>query len=97
MTGKHARIPLAGSANKQGRVAGANAAGGDLQFQGAMGTAIVESMGITAAKTGLSEHETKAHGLNYFVSLTHPLDHAEYYPGVKFFLALKPQILALAS
>jgi NADPH-dependent 2,4-dienoyl-CoA reductase/sulfur reductase-like enzyme/rhodanese-related sulfurtransferase len=83
VTGKHARIPLAGPANKQGRVAGANAAGGDLQFQGALGTAIVESMGITAAKTGLSEHEAKAHGLNYFVSLTHPLDHAGYYPGAE--------------
>lgn len=83
VTGKRARIPLAGPANKQGRVAGANAAGGDLQFHGALGTAIVESMGITAAKTGFSEHEAKAHGLNYFVSLTHPLDHAEYYPGAE--------------
>ncbi len=83
VTGKHARIPLAGPANKQGRVAGANAAGGDLQFHGALGTAIVESMGIAAAKTGLSEHEAKAHGLNYFVSLTHPLDHAGYYPGAE--------------
>lgn len=83
VTGKHARIPLAGPAKKQGRVAGANAAGGDLQFQGALGTAIVESMGITAAKTGLSEHEAKAHELNYFVSLTHPLDHAGYYPGAE--------------
>ncbi|GJL58757.1 MAG: hypothetical protein NPIRA03_16140 [Nitrospirales bacterium] len=83
VTGQHARIPLAGPANKQGRVAGANAAGGDLQFHGALGTAIVESMGITAAKTGLSAHEAEAYGLNYFVSLTHPLDHAEYYPGAE--------------
>lgn len=83
VTGKQARIPLAGPANKQGRVAGANAAGGDLQFHGALGTAIVESMGITAAKTGLTEHEAKSYGLNYFVSLTHPLDHAEYYPGAE--------------
>lgn len=83
VTGQHARIPLAGPANKQGRVAGANAAGGDLQFHGALGTAIVESMGIAAAKTGLSAHEAEAHGLKYFVSLTHPLDHAEYYPGAE--------------
>ena len=83
VTGQHARIPLAGPANKQGRVAGANAAGGDLQFHGALGTAIVESMGITAAKTGLSAHEAEAYGLKYFVSLTHPLDHAEYYPGAE--------------
>ena len=83
VTGKQTRIALAGPANKQGRVAGANAAGGDLQFHGALGTAIVESMGITAAKTGLSAHEAEAYGLNYFVSLTHPLDHAEYYPGAE--------------
>jgi NADPH-dependent 2,4-dienoyl-CoA reductase/sulfur reductase-like enzyme/rhodanese-related sulfurtransferase len=83
ITGKPARIPLAGPANKQGRVAGANAAGGDLQFYGALGTAIVESLGITAGKTGLAEHEAKTHGFNYFVSLTHPLDHAGYYPGAE--------------
>ncbi|MDH5588378.1 MAG: rhodanese-like domain-containing protein, partial [Nitrospirota bacterium] len=77
------RIPLAGPANKQGRVAGANAAGGDLQFHGALGTAIVESMGITAGKTGLTEHEASTHGLKYFVSVTHPLDHAGYYPGAE--------------
>ena len=83
VTGKPARIPLAGPANKQGRVAGANAGGGDLQFRGALGTAIVESLGITAGKTGLAEHEAKAHGFNYFVSVTHPLDHAGYYPGAE--------------
>ncbi|MDH5564228.1 MAG: FAD-dependent oxidoreductase [Nitrospirota bacterium] len=83
VTGKPTRIPLAGPANKQGRVAGANAAGGDLQFYGALGTAIVESMGITAGKTGLTEHEARAHGLKYFVSVTHPLDHAGYYPGAE--------------
>jgi len=83
VTGKRTRIPLAGPANKQGRVAGANAAGGDLQFHGALGTAIVESMGITAGKTGLTEHEARAHSLKYFVSVTHPLDHAGYYPGAE--------------
>lgn len=83
VTGKRVRIPLAGPANKQGRVAGANAGGGNLQFRGALGTAIVESMGITAGKTGLAEHEAKAYGFNYFISLTHPLDHAGYYPGAE--------------
>ncbi len=83
VTGKRTRIPLAGPANKQGRVAGANAAGGNLRFHGALGTAIVECMGITAGKTGLTEHEARAHGLLYFVSVTHPLDHAGYYPGAE--------------
>ena len=80
VTGKRTRIPLAGPANKQGRVAGANAAGGDLKFPGALGTSIVETLGIVAAKTGLSEREAKQHGYDYFVSVTHPLDHAGYYP-----------------
>jgi NADPH-dependent 2,4-dienoyl-CoA reductase/sulfur reductase-like enzyme/rhodanese-related sulfurtransferase len=83
VTGKRTRIPLAGPANKQGRVAGANAAGGHLEFHGALGTAIVETMGITAGKTGLTEQEARAHGLKYFVSVTHPLDHAGYYPGAE--------------
>jgi NADPH-dependent 2,4-dienoyl-CoA reductase/sulfur reductase-like enzyme/rhodanese-related sulfurtransferase len=83
VTGRRARIALAGPANKQGRVAGANAAGGDLRFPGALGTAIVESLGIVAAKTGLSENEARAQGIDYFVSVTHPLDHAEYYPGAE--------------
>ena len=83
VTGRRSRIPLAGPANKQGRVAGANAAGGDLRFPGALGTAIVEALGIVAAKTGLSESEARGHGFNYFVSVTHPLDHAEYYPGAE--------------
>ncbi len=83
VTGKPTRIALAGPANKQGRVAGANAAGGNMHFPGAVGTAIVEAFGIIAAKTGLSEREAQRHGFNCFVSVTHPLDHAGYYPGAE--------------
>jgi NADPH-dependent 2,4-dienoyl-CoA reductase/sulfur reductase-like enzyme/rhodanese-related sulfurtransferase len=81
VTGRKTRISLAGPANKEGRVAGDNAAGGHLTYTGAVGTAIVESMGITAAKTGLSEREATQSGIPYFVSQTHSLDHAGYYPG----------------
>lgn len=81
VTGLKVRMPLAGPAGKQGRVAGANAAGGDLRFPGALGTAIVETMGITAAKTGLSEREALAAGYDVQVTQTHSLDHAGYYPG----------------
>jgi len=81
VTGRKTRIPLAGPANKQGRVAGANAAGGKLTFPGAVGTAIMESLGITAAKTGLSESEATREGIPYYVSFTHSLHHAGYYPG----------------
>ena len=81
VTGRKTRIPLAGPANKQGRVAGANAAGGNLTFPGAVGTAIVESLGVTAAKTGLSENEAAREHIPYYVSFTHSLHHAGYYPG----------------
>jgi len=81
VTGKKTRMPLAGPANKQGRVAGANAVGGNLKFPGALGTAIVESMGLIAAKTGLSEREAIQMSIPYYVSVTHSLDHAGYYPG----------------
>jgi NADPH-dependent 2,4-dienoyl-CoA reductase/sulfur reductase-like enzyme/rhodanese-related sulfurtransferase len=83
VTGRKTRIPLAGPANKQGRVAGANAAGGDMVFPGAMGTAIVECLGLTAAKTGLSEREAAASGLSAYVSYVHAGDHAGYYPGAE--------------
>ncbi|MGI6113402.1 MAG: FAD-dependent oxidoreductase [Mahellales bacterium] len=74
-------IPLAGPANKQGRVAGANAAGDNKVFKGAMGTSILKMFDMTLAKTGLSEKEAKAAGLDFGVSYTHSAHHAGYYPG----------------
>jgi NADPH-dependent 2,4-dienoyl-CoA reductase/sulfur reductase-like enzyme/rhodanese-related sulfurtransferase len=81
VTGQRVRMPLAGPANKQGRVAGANAAGGDLRFPGAFGTAILETMGIGAGRTGLTEREAMAAGFAVQATHTHNLDHAGYYPG----------------
>ena len=81
VTGKPARIPLAGPANRQGRVAGANAAGGNLSFPGALGSAIVECLGMTVAKTGLSEREATQEGLPHTVTWVHPPNHAGFYPG----------------
>ena len=81
VTGLKVRMPLAGPASKQGRVAGANAAGGDLQFPGALGTAILGTMGISAGRTGLTEQEARAQGFEVLVTHTHNLDHAGYYPG----------------
>lgn len=81
VTGGKTRIPLAGPASKQGRVAGANAAGGNLSFPGAVGTAIVETLGVTAAKTGLTEREAAQANIPHYVSFTHSLHHAGFYPG----------------
>lgn len=81
VTGKKVWVPLAGPANKQGRVAGANAAGGNLKFKGILGSTIVRVGKLVAARTGLSEKEARKEGISYFVSYTHSPDHAGYYPG----------------
>ena len=81
ITGRKTRVPLAGPANKQGRIAGANAAGSDMTFPGIIGTSIVKVCDLTAAKTGLSEREAQEEGYDPFVSFIHPPDHATYYPG----------------
>jgi len=63
VTDKPAYIPLGTTANKQGRVAGTNAAGGEATFKGVMGTAALVVFDLEVARTGLSEREALAHGL----------------------------------
>jgi NADPH-dependent 2,4-dienoyl-CoA reductase/sulfur reductase-like enzyme/rhodanese-related sulfurtransferase len=83
LTGARARIALAGPANRQGRIAGANAAGARMIYPGALGTSIVRVLHMTAGFTGLnSEQATKA-GFSFFTSLTRDNSHAHYYPGAK--------------
>ena len=77
---KKVKIPLAGSANKQGRVAGANAAGANMRFQGVLGTAIIKAGDLTCGRTGLSEKEAKALGLSYQVLYLPSNSNATYYP-----------------
>jgi NADPH-dependent 2,4-dienoyl-CoA reductase/sulfur reductase-like enzyme/rhodanese-related sulfurtransferase len=81
VTGQKVRMPLAAPANRQGRTAGANAAGGDEEFRGVLGTFIVRVRDMATGKTGLSEREAQQAGLDYWVSLTHSPDHATYFPG----------------
>jgi NADPH-dependent 2,4-dienoyl-CoA reductase/sulfur reductase-like enzyme/rhodanese-related sulfurtransferase len=81
LTGARTRIPLAGPANRQGRIAGANAAGGHFTYPGALGTSIVRMMHMTAATTGLSSAQAAKAGLTFFTSVTRDNSHATYYPG----------------
>jgi NADPH-dependent 2,4-dienoyl-CoA reductase/sulfur reductase-like enzyme/rhodanese-related sulfurtransferase len=81
VSGARARIALAGPANRQGRVAGANAAGGRLNFPGVLGTSIVRILNMTAGFTGLSSKQAGAAGFSFFTSLTRDWSHAHYYPG----------------
>jgi NADPH-dependent 2,4-dienoyl-CoA reductase/sulfur reductase-like enzyme/rhodanese-related sulfurtransferase len=83
VTGQRGLIPLAGPANKQGRVAGANAAGDKLTFPGAIGTAIVRVGDTVAASTGLSEKAARKAGLDIATSYSMSGDHADYYPNAQ--------------
>ena len=81
ITGERVRMPLAGPANRQGRVAGANAAGGHLHYRGTLGTSIVRACEIVAGVTGINERTARAKGISVFCSYTHSPSHASYYPG----------------
>jgi NADPH-dependent 2,4-dienoyl-CoA reductase/sulfur reductase-like enzyme/rhodanese-related sulfurtransferase len=81
LTGARARIALAGPANRQGRIAGANAAGARLIYPGALGTSIVRVLNMTAGFTGLNSAQALKAGFTFFTSLTRDNSHADYYPG----------------
>lgn len=86
--GKQVRMPLAGPANRQGRIAATNSLGGNMKYRGVLGTAVVKLFGYTAAFTGLSEKGARAAGFDTGVSYVFKDHHASYYPGAKP-LALK--------
>ncbi|MBI5817865.1 MAG: FAD-dependent oxidoreductase [Verrucomicrobia bacterium] len=83
LTGARARIALAGPANRQGRVAGANAAGAKMTYPGALGTSIARVLHMTVAFTGLNSEQAAKAGFSFFTSLTRDNNHAHYYPGAK--------------
>lgn len=83
LTGTRTRIPLAGPANRQGRIAGANAAGGNFRYPGALGTSIVRILHMAAATTGLTSSQASKAGLSFFTSVTRDNSHASYYPNSK--------------
>ncbi|MCF7927671.1 MAG: FAD-dependent oxidoreductase [Spirochaetales bacterium] len=81
ITGIPGAIPLAGPANKQGRIVGDNIIFGNRKtFAGAIGTAIARVFDITVATTGVSEKALKKAGMNYTSSIIHSSAHAGYYP-----------------
>lgn len=80
LTGARARIALAGPANRQGRIAGTNAAGGKLTYPGALGTSIVRLLETTVGFTGLNRAQAAAAGFSFFTSMTRDFNHAHYYP-----------------
>jgi NADPH-dependent 2,4-dienoyl-CoA reductase/sulfur reductase-like enzyme/rhodanese-related sulfurtransferase len=83
LTGARARIALAGPANRQGRIAGSNAAGAKMIYPGALGTSIVRILHITAGFTGVNSAQARKAGFSFFTSMTRDPCHAYYYPGAK--------------
>lgn len=81
VTGKPAYIPLGTTANKQGRVAGTNAAGGEARFAGVVGTAVVKVFDLEVARTGLSETQAREEGFNAASVTITASSRAHYMPG----------------
>jgi len=83
-TGTPALIPLAGPANRQGRLAAEIIAGRIGAFRGVQGTAVCGVFGLTVAMTGASEKSLKRAGAPAAgVVYLHPSQHVGYYPGAK--------------
>lgn len=81
VSGQSAAIPLAGPANKQGRIAADNIAGLASRFNGSQGTSILKVFSLTAAATGNNERTLQRLAIPYHVAIVHPNSHATYYPG----------------
>lgn len=81
VTGKPAYAPLGSTANKQGRVAGTNAAGGDERFLGIVGTAVVKVFDLTVAQTGLTETRARQEGREVGTVAVTANSRASYMPG----------------
>jgi NADPH-dependent 2,4-dienoyl-CoA reductase/sulfur reductase-like enzyme/rhodanese-related sulfurtransferase len=93
VTGEWQLVPLAGPANRQGRVAATAilhhfSCGDDdtpppLKFDGVLGTAVCEVFGLTIACTGANEKLLRRAGINYQMIYLHPGHHASYFPGAR--------------
>lgn len=74
-------IPLAGPANKQGRIAADNIAGFDSEYKGTQGSAVLKLFDMTVATTGLNEKSAEAASIDFDKIYTYSASHASYYPG----------------
>lgn len=81
VNGQKSAVPLAGPANKQGRIAADNVSGLGTTYKGTQGTSIIKVFGLTGASTGNNEKTLQRLGIPYRVVYVHPNSHASYYPG----------------
>jgi len=83
VNGKKVRIPLAGPANRQGRIAAENALGGNHSYKGAIGTSVVRVFEAVAGTTGLSLKQARDAGMDADAVVVHKEHHTSYYPGAE--------------
>ena len=83
VTGALKLTPLAGPANKQGRIAADNICGIPSEYKGTLGASVVKVFGLTAATVGLNEKAAKAAGVEYEAIVGYWGNHAGYYPGAQ--------------
>jgi NADPH-dependent 2,4-dienoyl-CoA reductase/sulfur reductase-like enzyme/rhodanese-related sulfurtransferase len=88
LTGLPTMTPLAGPANKQGRIAADNVMGRSSIFRGTLGTSVVKIFDQTVASTGVNEKTLTRHRIPYYASYSHSGSHASYYPGAEM-MAIK--------
>jgi NADPH-dependent 2,4-dienoyl-CoA reductase/sulfur reductase-like enzyme/rhodanese-related sulfurtransferase len=81
ISGRRLRVPLAGPANRQGRIAASNALGMELKYPGALGTSVLKIFDATAASTGLTEKNAREAGFDPGAAIIYKDNHASYYPG----------------
>ncbi|WED24413.1 FAD-dependent oxidoreductase [Vibrio sp. JC009] len=83
VTGNPTLVPLAGPANRQGRMAADNMLGREETYQGTQGTAICKIFDLAVASTGKNEKTLKREGIPYKKVYVHTASHASYYPGAE--------------
>ena len=83
VSGQKVRIPLAGPANRQGRIAAENILGGKHAYKGAMGTSILRVFEAVAGITGLSLKQARSTGIPADAVVVHKEHHTSYYPGAE--------------
>ena len=88
ITGEWTLVPLAGPANRQGRIAADAILGRDVRFRGVQATAVCRVFNMTIAATGISEKVLQRVGINselkqYEKIYLHPGHHVGYYPGAR--------------
>lgn len=81
INGKSVRMPLAGPANRQGRIAGENALGGSRTYKGVSGTSVVKVFEAVAGSTGMGLKAARDAGFDADAVVVHKASHTSYYPG----------------